>query len=187
MHHAGIARMYPSGPQGVVEAARRSPASAEYARRLRQQVIQLRNARDPLAAERREGLAAGLEALARGFRGDRRGAVSPLREAVEQIGAGDFLNYVVSTVHRLYLAAWLAERPEGEQEALEILNTTYVPFRAQADQLSARIYERQGRRTEAAMHYGKVIEQWRDAEPELQPAVAEARAALERLTAEAQR
>jgi tetratricopeptide (TPR) repeat protein len=170
--------------RGVVEAARGSPASADHARRLREQAVRLRNAGDALAAERREGLAAGLEALARGFRGDRRGAVSPLREAVEQFGAGDFISYVVSTVHRLYLAAWLAERPEGEQEALEILSTTYVPFRARADQLSARIYERQGRTAEAAVHYGQVIEMWRDAEPELQPAVAEARAALERLTAE---
>ncbi len=170
--------------QGVVQAARRSPANAEYARRLREQAMRLRNAGDALAAERREGLAAGLEALARGFRGDRRGAVPPLREAVERFGAGDFMSYVVSTVHRLYLTAWLAERPEGEQEALEILSTTYVPFRAHADQLAARIFERQGRVTEAAERYGRVIEVWQDAEPELQLAVAEARAALERLMAE---
>ena len=172
--------------QGVVEAARRSPASAEYARRLRQQASRQRNSGDALAAERSEGLAAGLEALARGFRGNRSGAVAPLREAVEQIGAGDFINYVVSNVHRLYLAAWLAERPEGEQEALEILGSTLLPFRTQADQLAARIYERQGRATEAAERYGRVVEAWRDAEPELQAVVAEGRAALERLTAEPQ-
>ena len=170
--------------QGVVEAARRSPASAEYARRLRQQGIRLRNAGDGLGAERWEGLAAGLEALARGFRGDRSGAVAPLREAVEQFGAGDFISYVVSNVHRLYLAAWLADRPEGEKEALEILSTTLLPFRTQADQLAARIYERQGRATQAAERYGRVVEAWRDAEPELQAVVAEARTAIERLTAE---
>jgi tetratricopeptide (TPR) repeat protein len=45
----------------------------------------------------------------------------------------------------------------------------------------AEIYDRLGRRTEAAEHYGRFVELWKEADPELQPAVAVARARLEEL------
>ncbi len=48
----------------------------------------------------------------------------------------------------------------------------------------ARIFERVGRREEALRDYAYVAELWRHADPELQPYVAEARAALTRLSGE---
>ena len=50
--------------------------------------------------------------------------------------------------------------------------------------LRARVAERLGRGTEAAQTYGWVAGIGRHADPELQPYVAEARAALARLTGE---
>jgi hypothetical protein len=48
----------------------------------------------------------------------------------------------------------------------------------------ARVAERVGERERAAPDYQFVIDAWRNADPELQPYVAEARGALERLTQE---
>jgi hypothetical protein len=47
-----------------------------------------------------------------------------------------------------------------------------------------RVYEHLGRRAEAAKAYARVADRWRHADPELQPYVAEARAALKRLSGE---
>jgi serine/threonine-protein kinase len=47
-----------------------------------------------------------------------------------------------------------------------------------------RVYEHLGRRAEAGKAYARVTERWRHADPELQPYVAEARAALTRLSGE---
>ncbi len=51
----------------------------------------------------------------------------------------------------------------------------------------ARVWERLGRRDDAACEYGYVVDVWRNADEELQPYVAEARAALARLNAEPRR
>jgi hypothetical protein len=51
----------------------------------------------------------------------------------------------------------------------------------------ARVRERVGRRAEAARDFGYVVDLWRNADEELQPYVAEARAALARLNAEPRR
>jgi hypothetical protein len=48
----------------------------------------------------------------------------------------------------------------------------------------ARAAERSGQREHAARDYRYVAEAWRHADPQLQPYVAEARGALERLTQE---
>jgi hypothetical protein len=47
-----------------------------------------------------------------------------------------------------------------------------------------RIYERLGNTDRAAEGYGFVLRAWRNADPELQPYVTEARAALVRLAGE---
>ena len=47
----------------------------------------------------------------------------------------------------------------------------------------ARVFDRLGRRTEATANYQFVMEAWRTADPELQPYVREARAAVKRLGA----
>jgi tetratricopeptide (TPR) repeat protein len=45
----------------------------------------------------------------------------------------------------------------------------------------AEIYERLGRRAEAAEHYARFIDLWKDADPEFQPAVATAEGRLKEL------
>ncbi len=47
-----------------------------------------------------------------------------------------------------------------------------------------RVYERLGQREKAIANYGFVVDVWRHADPELQPYVTEARAALKRLGGE---
>jgi len=47
-----------------------------------------------------------------------------------------------------------------------------------------RVNERLGNRERALEGYAKVVQAWRNADPELQPYVEEARAALTRLSAE---
>jgi tetratricopeptide (TPR) repeat protein len=46
------------------------------------------------------------------------------------------------------------------------------------------LYEARGDRAKARDYYGRFVDLWRDADPELQPIVADARAALRRLSAE---
>jgi tetratricopeptide (TPR) repeat protein len=46
----------------------------------------------------------------------------------------------------------------------------------------AELYEKKGDREKAALHYRRFIELWKDADPELQPKVEDARARLRRLT-----
>ena len=49
------------------------------------------------------------------------------------------------------------------------------------------LYEQQGNREKALLYYGKFLDLWRDADPELQPRVAEARARVAALSAEPRR
>jgi serine/threonine-protein kinase len=51
----------------------------------------------------------------------------------------------------------------------------------------AEIYERRGQYEEAARHYGRLVELWADADPELQPQVQRAQDRLAALSAEASR
>ena len=51
-------------------------------------------------------------------------------------------------------------------------------YLAPAHLRQAEIYERRGKRDLAARHYRRFIELWSRADPELQPAVAEARKRL---------
>jgi hypothetical protein len=56
-----------------------------------------------------------------------------------------------------------------------------IVYVAPSELRSAEIYERLGQRAKAAEQYASFIERWSDCDPELQPQVARARAALERL------
>ena len=55
-------------------------------------------------------------------------------------------------------------------------------FRAPSHLHRAEIYEEAGDREQAIEHYREFVRLWNDADPELQPMVEEARAALERLS-----
>jgi serine/threonine-protein kinase len=88
---------------------------------------------------------------------------------------------------RLPKAQLLAGRGR-EREALALLEVFIAPvFRAE-DVLykleAARIHERLGQREQAVAQYRFVAAAWRNADPELQPYVDEAKAALRRLSAE---
>jgi hypothetical protein len=56
-----------------------------------------------------------------------------------------------------------------------------MAFRADAEELRGRIAEQRGDTTAAIGAYRNLVELWRDADPELQPRVAAARAALGRM------
>lgn len=68
---------------------------------------------------------------------------------------------------------WLAHLGE--------LNAAELAFEPAATLRQAEIYEALGQPTKAAEQYSRFVEMWRDADPELQPIVEEARANLARL------
>jgi serine/threonine-protein kinase len=90
---------------------------------------------------------------------------------------------------RLPRAQLLAARGR-EREALALLEVHFPPFFAVEAVLfkleGARIHERLGQREQAIAKYRFVAAVWRNADPELQPYVDEATAALQRLSAERQ-
>jgi serine/threonine-protein kinase len=90
---------------------------------------------------------------------------------------------------RLPKAQLLAARGR-EREAVALLEIQIPPFVAAEAVLfrleSARIHERLGQRDQAISKYRFVAAVWRNADPELQPYVDEATAALQRLSAERQ-
>ena len=57
----------------------------------------------------------------------------------------------------------------------------YDPFRAPIERRLGELYEAKGNRDGAAKHYQAFVEFWKNAEPELQPQVAEVRKRLTRL------
>jgi serine/threonine-protein kinase len=73
-------------------------------------------------------------------------------------------------------------------EAAAVFGGQHPPFMSPAEGLwrlqRARVLERLGRRDEALADYAFVVDVWRHADPELQPYVVEARAALKLLGAE---
>jgi serine/threonine-protein kinase len=76
-----------------------------------------------------------------------------------------------------------------DREAATVVDRTiaawvYSPSRVLLELERARLAERLGDPTRATEGYQQVVGLWRHADPELQPFVTEARAALERLTAE---
>jgi hypothetical protein len=58
---------------------------------------------------------------------------------------------------------------------------TEIPLRAPAHLRQAQIHERRGDRDEAARHYARFIDFWRDSDPEFRPLVDEARRRLDAL------
>ena len=97
---------------------------------------------------------------------------------------------------RLARAYDLAGKVDEAIAQFERYLTSTYPFRGRDtdSQFLAGIYKRLGElyeakrdREKAATNYTRFIELWKDADPELQPKVAEARARLARLTAEERR
>jgi hypothetical protein len=94
-------------------------------------------------------------------------------------------------VLRLVSAQLLAAQGR-DREAVEVLDEAprdgvISPTLVLIELERARIAERMGDKARAAEGYQYVASMWRDADPELQPFVAEAREALQRVVGEPQR
>jgi tetratricopeptide (TPR) repeat protein len=162
------------------------PILAEAGRPARARALleRLERALTPQAAARREAelhvlrgtiaLAEGrtpeaIDELTQGSRGECRACALPLlARAYERAGAPDS---AVAVLQR-YLAT-----PD--------FSRTYVDaaYLAEIHQRLGALHEAQGRRREAAASYQRLVALWRNAEPELQPVVREARAHAARLLA----
>jgi hypothetical protein len=120
-------------------------------------------------------------------RGDTVGAVSLF--ATVPAWPNRFFNY-----YERLTRAQLLSRTGRDREAAELLDN--MPFLREfsptADAIvteleRGRVHERLGNREIALRAYGTVVDAWRDADPVLQPLVAEAREAIARLAAEPRR
>ena len=72
------------------------------------------------------------------------------------------------------------------EEALAWMGPTHMdyvaPYEAVSHLLRAEIYGRLGDLDQARYHYGRFVDLWKDADPEMQPRVEAARRALEALS-----
>ncbi len=88
------------------------------------------------------------------------------------------------------MRAQLLEARRDDRTAVELLNDPLLdhdlpmPSSVLWALLRGRVHERLGRRDEAVEAYSLVTAAWQHADPELQPYVAEAKAALGRLAGE---
>jgi DNA-binding SARP family transcriptional activator/tetratricopeptide (TPR) repeat protein len=91
---------------------------------------------------------------------------------------------LVAEAYDRYFRAELLERAKREDEALGWLQSIAersayeLVYLAPSHLRQAEIYQRRNQRDLAAQHYRRFIELWREADPELQPVVAEARSQL---------
>jgi tetratricopeptide (TPR) repeat protein len=96
----------------------------------------------------------------------------------------------VCASHSLGVAYDAAGMPDSVLAIYERYTTTPWLFRSGTDSFTlpiayerlANLYEQRGDRQKAIHYYGKLVELWRDADPELQPRVDAARRAMEALS-----
>jgi DNA-binding SARP family transcriptional activator/tetratricopeptide (TPR) repeat protein len=109
------------------------------------------------------------------------------REALADLNAAgweDAAPVFVAEAYDRYFRAELLERAKREDEALGWFQSIAeraayeLVYLAPSHLRQAEIYQRRGQRDLAAQHYRSFIQLWREADPELQPAVAEARRRL---------
>jgi tetratricopeptide (TPR) repeat protein len=103
---------------------------------------------------------------------------------IETAGWEPAASVFVSEAYDRYFRAELLERLGREDEALGWYaaiaeRAAYeLVYLAPAHRRQAEIYARRGQRNLAAQHYRRFIQLWNEADPELQPAVAEAKSRL---------
>ncbi len=148
------------------------------------QIDSIRASGDSLGAMIAEGLALGVRGLVAADRGDHNGAISMLRRSIPLTSGYDNLQEIVMA-QLWVMAGSLAELGE-EEEALRILEGFNIWFAWDAPAAFARaqIYERRGEREKAIQSYSRVVELWRDCDPELRPTWEAAQRALQRLVSE---
>jgi serine/threonine-protein kinase len=140
---------------------------------------------DSIAAVVAGGLADGLRGMLAARRGEYEEAISILRRAVLQSSAlgGEWM--AVNDM-RFTLAVALAEL-NRESEALAVLDGGFdgaIFVEVPARLLAGQLYERRGDRERAIRAYSRVVELWRDCDPELVSQREVAERALDRLLAE---
>jgi serine/threonine-protein kinase len=143
----------------------------------------LRAAGDSLQARQAESAGHALQGLLAARRGEHREAAAAFREALAGLDGA-----AVGTPHSFYrfaLAESLLETGD-EVEALGILKTFdgNWAFDGRAAFARAQLHEERGERQQAMRAYARVVELWKDCDPELRPTWEAAQRALERLTAE---
>jgi len=144
-----------------------------------------------LMPEYREALLSGVRGLAAAHRGDDAAARSLLAAALSVVPYLATSAFATSTYPGPRFALELAriERAAGDlasaanRLSFASFATGLVVIRAEAEELRAQIAEQQGDTATAIRAYRNFVELWNDADPELQPRVAVARAALARLEA----
>jgi tetratricopeptide (TPR) repeat protein len=143
----------------------------------------LRAAGDSLGANLFESTSRALQGLLASQRGDHVEAAAAFRQAAELLDGP-----VVRPAHAFYRFARATSLLEvGEEaEALDILDTFDGDpgFDARAAFARAQLHEQRGERQQAIRGYARVVELWRDCDPELRPTWEAAQRALERLTSE---
>jgi tetratricopeptide (TPR) repeat protein len=112
-------------------------------------------------------------------RGDARNALPLLVDGQRQASWTGVGGEVVNGTIRWWLGELLLEMGRPQDAALYFESFWHDPFAAYR---LARIYEQLGDRSKALEAYALVAFAWKDADPELQPRVHEARAAVRRLT-----
>jgi tetratricopeptide (TPR) repeat protein len=130
-----------------------------------------------------ESSARALEAMLAWQQGHHGEAAAAYREALEKLdGSGISVPF---RFYQFWLAMNLLEAGE-ELEALSILETFdgFSGLDARAALARAQVYERRGQRQEAIRAYARVVELWKDCDPELRSTWEAAQRAVERLTVE---
>jgi serine/threonine-protein kinase len=148
-----------------------------------------------LMADLAESTSYAMRGLLASRRGDHVGAAAAFRQAADLLDGPN-----VATPHAFYrfsLAESLLETGD-EVEALRVLDTfdgTWAlrvldtfdgtwAFDARAAFARAQLYEQRGERQQAIRAYARVVELWKDCDPELRPTWEAAQRGLERLTSE---
>jgi tetratricopeptide (TPR) repeat protein len=128
--------------------------------------------------------------LARSIRAHVAAAGGRTREALADLDRAGWeaaASVFVAEAYDRYFRGELLQRAGRDDEALGWFHSIAeraayeLVYLAPAHLRQAEIYDRRGNRTQAAQHYKRFIELWREADPELQPVVDEARTKLARL------
>lgn len=142
-----------------------------------------RAAGNSLMADLAESASRGLQGILASQRGDHVEAAAAFRQAATMLDGPS-----VTTAHAFYRFARATSLLEAgeENEALDVLDTFDGNGLADARAAFARaqLYEQRGERQQAMRAYARVVELWKDCDPELRPTWEAAQRALERLTAE---
>jgi tetratricopeptide (TPR) repeat protein len=152
-------------------------AHAEAEARLRKSAIDLRSAGDTTTARFAEGAAAALHAYGR-WQLEPQEAARLLEEARLQ-ATGYGAREIVNETIRFWLARLMEQLGRPKEAARYYRSLWFDPL---ATYHLARFYEQLGEFSESRREYEAFIAAWANADPELQPRVTEARAALQRLS-----